>query len=112
MYPAFINLLNSPWENIKELIMETIIAFFSKSLLIYSENYQKKAIEVLRPLITNYIHSQDYSERFAVSKLIGCLIGLSRDYSSREQMIETFSKGSKHIKFILSEIYALQEDWH
>ena len=92
--------------------METMISFFSKSLLIYSEHYQKKAIEVLRPLITNCIHSQDYAERFAASKLIGCLIGLSRDYYSREQMIETFCKASKNIKFILTELYTLQEDWH
>jgi hypothetical protein len=34
IYPPLINLINSPWENIREIIIQIIIEFFANGLVI------------------------------------------------------------------------------
>lgn len=78
MWPNLITLFNSPWENVREILMLVILNCFKQGFYYLSNGLKQKAYECLKQLLSNFLQSNDFSERLMGIKLLAVLMGLGR----------------------------------
>lgn len=78
MWPNLMALFNSPWENVREILMLVILNCFKQGLYYLGAGLKHKAYECLKQLLSSFLQSNDFSERLMGIKLLGVLLGLGR----------------------------------
>lgn len=63
MWPHLMALFNSPWENVREVLMLVILNCFKHGLIVLKINprLEQKASESIKQLLYNFLQSNDFS---------------------------------------------------
>ncbi len=79
MWANLISLFNSPWENVREILMLVILNCFKHGFYYLSAGLKCKSYELLKQLLSSFLQSNDFSERLIGIKLLAVLLGLGRE---------------------------------
>lgn len=80
-------LLNSPLENVREMLMLVLIHTFKSGLSNIEYKLRVQLIDQFKPLLGNSLQSSDHSERIMGVRLLALLIGLGKRYRDRSEMV-------------------------
>lgn len=81
-------LLNSPLENVREMLMLVLIHTFRSGLSNIESQLRAQLIDQFRPLLVSSLQSNDHSERIMGVRLLALLIGLGKRYKDRSEMVK------------------------
>lgn len=70
-------IFNSPWENVREILMLTILNTLKNGLSNLPQSLKLKLCQTVRQFLVNFMQSNDHTERAMGLKLLCCLIGFA-----------------------------------
>ena len=78
IWGSLLPLLNSPLENVREILMFVFLYSFKNGISYLKSSIKSKIVELLKPLLISCLQSTDYSERLFGVRLFAIIIGFGR----------------------------------
>jgi hypothetical protein len=84
MWSNLTNLFNSPWENVREILMLVILNCFKNGFYQLNSRLKQRAAECVRILLLSFLQSNDFTERLTGIKLFAVILGLAKEFEEGE----------------------------